>query len=60
MRAKVVNKGQPEDKRLAMAKGREEDGFVERIVVAQVEVHNLIGKEDPDLVTLGYRFYLTS
>ena len=36
----------------------EEGGFVERIVVAQVQVHNLLNKGDPDLVTLSYRFYL--
>jgi hypothetical protein len=27
-------------------------------MIGQVQVHNLMSKEDLDLVTLGYRFYL--
>ena len=33
--------------------------FVERTMVAQVQVHDLMGKENPDLVTIGHRFYLS-
>ena len=36
----------------------EEESFLKRIVVGQVQVHNLMSKEDLNLVTLGYRFYL--
>ena len=36
-------------------------GSVERIVVAQVHIQNLEeGKANPDLVSRGYRFYLSS
>ena len=35
-------------------------GSIERIVVAQVHIQNLEGKANPDLVSRGYWFYLSS
>ena len=52
MRATVVNKGEQEERRLAIA---EKKALLSKNRGSQVHVHNLMGKENPDLVTLGHR-----
>ena len=49
----------PEGEKVGYGGEEDEGDFIERIVAAQVQVHNLMGKEDSELVTLGYQFCLS-